>query len=117
VTKRRSLSRAEREAIAERDDWVCGICRDPIGKYEAWEIDHHHALGRGGAHDDENFRAVHFDCHKAKTKDDVKEIAKTNRLVEKWAGRRQSKKEQRLAAMEANRPQPVAERQTTEVDR
>ena len=124
---RPTFSKSQRLQIAERDGWVCGICKTAIGKYEAFEVDHHHALGRGGEHADDNFRAVHkIPCHRDKSKIDTKEYAKTKRIADeheahelamKRGARRLSKKAMRIADIKANAIEPVGgERQTTEVD-
>lgn len=76
--------------------FICGICGKPIVPGQPVQFDHHHAVGRGGAHSVKALRPVHaaktgdFDCHTRKTAHprgphtaiggDTYEAAKTKRL-------------------------------------
>ncbi len=126
--RRRSLSRPEREAIAARDSWICGAhtdfgCHNTVIKNSAWQIDH--IVAWELTHDDspENLQLLCWDCHQAKTQIDRSAINKSSRqrdkhdahtLALKRGERRLSKRDQRRAKMDANRPPST--RQTTEVD-
>lgn len=64
-TRSRSGSREQRLArfVLLRDKGMCYLC----GQGGAQEADHVHELQHGGADHPSNMRAVHIDCHKAKT--------------------------------------------------
>lgn len=81
---RRKLSHKDKLEILIRQS-VCPLCGERLGKLEDVDFDHEQALARGGDDTNDNLRAVHRDCHKSKTKTDVKEIAKTKRLDKKNA--------------------------------
>lgn len=44
------------------------MCGGVLGSIEETDFDHEHALALGGADTIENLRAVHKDCHAAKTR-------------------------------------------------
>jgi 5-methylcytosine-specific restriction endonuclease McrA len=46
-----------------------------------FQIDHSTPLHHGGAHHPNNWMVVHVECHKAKTKLDVKASAKIKRII------------------------------------
>ncbi|MEO1102704.1 MAG: HNH endonuclease signature motif containing protein [Pseudomonadota bacterium] len=46
---------------------LCPLCGEKLGRLDDTEFDHIHALALGGEDTIENLRAVHTDCHKAKT--------------------------------------------------
>lgn len=76
-----------REAICLAHGWVCVICTgkiDPVR--EKWILEHLLALAAGGSDDDENLGPAHYKCAIEKTKDDVKTIAKINRVRSKHLG-------------------------------
>ena len=110
MTARRSLSRAARAEILYAQEGRCAICGRNIHPYGNFQIDHAHALGLAGADDDDNLRAVHEDCHKKKTKRDVKDMGKQERLARARAAhdeamargkRRPNAKERAKAKMDA----------------
>lgn len=91
--KRKSISKKKRAEIFLAHDGVCWLCREKItdGLYD---IDHQIAreiMGEG-ADEDSNLAPAHKLCHREKTKDDVKAIAKSNRI------RRQANPETRRMA-------------------
>ena len=55
--------------IAERDHWMCGICRKPVNKTRkfpdplAGSIDHLLPVSCGGDHDPSNLQLAHFRCN------------------------------------------------------
>lgn len=78
--KRPSISKAKRARIFLAHDGVCWLCKLKIGADEPYDIDHQVSRELGGSDEDDNLAPAHKDCHKAKTKADVKAIAKSNRI-------------------------------------
>ncbi len=60
------------QEIAERDEWTCGICGDPVDREVAWpdpdspSLDHIVPLSRGGAHAPRNMQLAHLGCNASK---------------------------------------------------
>jgi 5-methylcytosine-specific restriction endonuclease McrA len=58
--------------IAERDDWRCHLCGDPVDSALSWpdpmspSLDHVVPLSLGGMHAPENVRLAHLRCNTAK---------------------------------------------------
>lgn len=52
----------DREAIFERDEWLCGICGEPVEADEA-TLDHIVPISLGGADEPSNVRLAHFLCN------------------------------------------------------
>ncbi len=128
---RPAFSRGQRLAIAERDDWICNPrhgdgCAKLVEPNSNWQADHILPDGLGGATTVENGQLLCYECHQTKThgRDNPKMYKADRQRAEheahqdamKRGERRQSKLELRRAAMTANRPEPLAERVTTEVD-
>ena len=84
--KRRRLTRNERLQIFEDSGGVCHICEQQINAGEPWEADHPEPLWMGGDDSPEALRPAHIHCHKRKTADDKKRIAKTKRIRQKHLG-------------------------------
>ena len=80
--KRKSISKKKRIEIFLAHGGICWICKLKIGADEPFDIDHQIAreLMGEGADEDYNLAPAHKPCHKAKTKVDVKAIAKSNRI-------------------------------------
>lgn len=83
--KRRTLSAKVRTAIHERDSGICHLCGDFVPLDEV-EFDHVIPFALGGADEITNLAPVHKVCHAAKTKGDVKQIAKAKRVHKKHHG-------------------------------
>ena len=55
--------------VFERDDWLCGLCGEPVDKDLAWpdptsaSLDHIIPLSRGGAHTLDNVQLAHLVCN------------------------------------------------------
>ncbi len=89
---RRKLSMSDKLNILVRQA-VCPLCGEPLDVLTDIDFDHEQALARGGTDTNDNIRAVHRDCHKAKTfgtggttrGSDVYEAAKSKRLERKNA--------------------------------
>lgn len=62
----------DREEIAERDGWRCGLCQRRVGKSYVWpdprsaSIDHIEPLSVGGKHRRENVILAHLGCNQSK---------------------------------------------------
>lgn len=61
------------QAVAERDDWTCGICLKPVPK--TWpeddrsqmpSLDHILPIARGGSHTWDNVQLAHYRCNLSK---------------------------------------------------
>jgi hypothetical protein len=53
--------------IADRDGWVCGICKLPIEAGDAIHIDHKIPKSMGGNGDFDNMQLAHYHCNMAKS--------------------------------------------------
>ena len=83
----RRMSTSRRARIFEQNDGICHICDQPIdGTRERWEVEHVIALEISRDDSDENLRPAHVNCHKEKTKEDAKTIAKCKRVEAKHRG-------------------------------
>lgn len=77
----------QREAICVAHEWVCVICKhkiDPVK--QKWILEHLLALAAGGTDTEDNMGPAHQKCAIEKTKDDVKTIAKINRVRARHLG-------------------------------
>lgn len=84
AAKRPSISKKTRVIIFERDGGICWICKGKIAANEPWDADHMLSRELGGSDDIENLAPAHRDpCHRNKSKEDVRLIAKGNRLIRK----------------------------------
>ena len=79
--KRPSMTKARRARIFLTHEGICWLCKIKIGSDEPWDADHQLARELGGSDDDDNLAPAHKDCHRTKTKEDVRLIAKGNRLI------------------------------------
>lgn len=73
--KRRALKRKlpaddiKPRDVYDRDNWICGICGDPVDKNIKWpdpmspSLDHVKPLSKGGHHVWENVACSHLDCN------------------------------------------------------
>lgn len=52
----------DREAIFERDGWLCGICGEQVERHHA-SLDHIVPISLGGAHEPSNVRLAHSLCN------------------------------------------------------
>lgn len=83
ATKRPSISKAKRARIFLAHDGICWLCKFKIGADEPYDIDHQVSRELGGSDEDDNLAPAHKDCHREKSKADVKAIAKSNRIIRK----------------------------------
>jgi 5-methylcytosine-specific restriction endonuclease McrA len=89
--KRRNWTALQRLGIFMSHGGVCHLCDSKILMNEKWDLEHVIPLAMGGDDDEENLRPAHKACHKAKTKDDVKAVAKAKRRQAKHLGAKASK--------------------------
>jgi 5-methylcytosine-specific restriction endonuclease McrA len=87
MTDRRSFSQEKRREILARQSGKCACGKEL--KAGMFEIDHVQALIHGGDNADDNLRAICFDCHKDKTRKDVQERSRGDRIA---VGGKQSKR-------------------------
>ena len=84
---RRSWTIRRKLAVFEVHSGKCHICGLRIdGTKEAWELEHLVPIAMGGEDDETNVAPAHVKCHKGKTKTDVAQIAKANRVRAKHNG-------------------------------
>lgn len=90
---RRHISARERMDIWTRCGGVCHICGAKIdGTHEAWDVEHIIALAMGGDDHGDNLAPAHRSCHRRKTAEDVRAVAKAARMQQRAAGiKRQSR--------------------------
>ncbi len=87
MTRRRSWTARRRLALFEAHKGTCHICGQQIdGTREVWEVEHIIPIAMGGEDDEANAAPAHQLCHKSKTKADVSQIAKANRVRAKHNG-------------------------------
>ena len=84
---RRPMTRSRKVRIFEVAGGICHICGSKIdGVRERWDAEHVIPLAAGGDDDDDNLRPAHVACHRGKTTEDAKVIAKTKRVRAKHMG-------------------------------
>jgi 5-methylcytosine-specific restriction enzyme A len=84
---RRPLTTLQRAKLFLDHGGMCHICSYKIVvPNEAWQVEHVVPFAMGGKDDVTNMRPAHVDCHAAKTKNDVKAIAKVKRIQAKHIG-------------------------------
>jgi 5-methylcytosine-specific restriction protein A len=88
VTPRKPISTKNRRKFFEMRGGICALCAGIINPaIEAWEIEHVIPLAMGGVDDlPTNGELVHAKCHKAKTRDDMKNLGKAKRREAKHTG-------------------------------
>lgn len=72
--------------IFERHNGVCHLSGRKIAPGDKWELEHIKALCNGGEHRESNMAPALSTAHKAKTADDRKEKAKTDRIRKRHLG-------------------------------
>lgn len=86
MTDRIRLSVRKRAEFFTSKGGKCALCDGKIAVGQPWHIDHIIALELGGADEEGNWQLVHDRCHRTKTKDDVRTIAKSNRIRARHMG-------------------------------
>ena len=82
----RRMSTRRRAAILAANENTCHICEGKIGVGDAWDADHVIPLEISGDDSDGNLAPAHIACHRAKSKGDVRQIAKAKRVKAKHEG-------------------------------
>lgn len=77
-TPRRGFTAKQRQAVIEAWDGLCHCCGETIEG--PWDVDHIIPIALGGLHEPSNWAPIMRDHHKAKSRADVKAIAKVNRI-------------------------------------
>lgn len=79
--KRKSFTPAQRARIFSAHDGRCYLCGEKIARGTDWHVEHVIPWALTHDNSDENLRPAHpgGECHAAKTKADVKQIAKAKR--------------------------------------
>lgn len=57
--------RIDPRSIFERDEGICGICKQPVPP-DRYEIDHIIPISRGGRHVESNLQTAHVSCNRRK---------------------------------------------------
>lgn len=85
---RKSLRRNQRAELFLEHGGICHICKCRIHaeRGERWEVEHVEAREIGGRDDWDNLRPAHVKCHKLKTAEDKRVIAKCNRIRNRHYG-------------------------------
>lgn len=84
---RRSMTPARKRRIHERENGLCGRCKEPVPMFgPEVEYDHYSQIAISCDDTDENVFPLHVDCHKAKTASDAKARAKVERQRLKFIG-------------------------------
>ena len=69
--------------IFEREGGICYLCGGKINVGDQWDVDHVVAVINSGANTESNLKPVHRACHRVKTKADVVEKTKVQRIRQK----------------------------------
>lgn len=67
---RSALTKLDKEKIAAKQKWRCGVCKKLFDEFCKYEIDHAIALSHGGRNSESNLWALCVACHKKKTYDE-----------------------------------------------
>ncbi|CAN7304835.1 HNH endonuclease [Phenylobacterium sp. LjRoot164] len=78
ATQRKGFTKAQRRGVWTAYDGCCAGCDEPL--VPGWAIDHRIPLELGGLHEPSNWQALCTDCHKGKTREDIRQIAKARRI-------------------------------------
>lgn len=85
--KRKSRNAKERARLFNLFEGKCYLCKGQIdGTKEAWEIEHVIPIAQGGEDEDSNLQLAHAKCHKAKTAEDMGNIARAKRREARHTG-------------------------------
>jgi 5-methylcytosine-specific restriction endonuclease McrA len=89
--KRKTLSKTAKLRIIMERHW-CRLCGKPLGDLDDLDWDHVIPLALGGTQTEDNFEPVHKACHKIKTREDVRQISKAKRIIERRNGQRKPRR-------------------------
>lgn len=68
---RSALTKRDKEIIAAKQRWRCGVCDQLFDASARYEIDHGIALSLGGRNNESNLWAICITCHKKITEDEM----------------------------------------------
>lgn len=77
--QRGSLSPQRRARLFAERGGKCAVCTRKLSPGDDWDVDHIHALERGGTDDDGNLQVICGWCHTTKTAEDHSEAGKLRR--------------------------------------
>ncbi len=90
--RRKKLTPNQRVSIFHRDNGVCYLCGLPVDPLkQKWDCDHVEPRYFTGSDDLKEFRLAHNECHKDKTREDIKIISKSKRIQQKELGVKKKK--------------------------
>jgi 5-methylcytosine-specific restriction protein A len=108
MARRKARNNKERARLFALKGGICSLCNGTIQTGEAWDIEHRIPFEISRDDSDDNLDLAHNKCHKAKTKNDVKDIAKAKRREERQKGIRRPKGKLKSAPF----PKPEKERKS-----
>lgn len=77
--KRRSFTARQRNEVANRQDWLCNICKCDLWGIR-FDVDHIQRLDALGKHEPDNWQALCVPCHAVKSRVDNREAKKGRRI-------------------------------------
>ena len=77
--KRRSFTARQRNEVANRQEWLCNICKCDLWGIR-FDVDHVQRLDALGKHEPNNWQALCVPCHADKTRTDNREAKKGARV-------------------------------------
>jgi hypothetical protein len=81
-TPRKDFTKRQKAQVYTAQKGICACgCNKPLPS--VFDVDHRIPLANGGAHDLANWQGMIPACHRAKTREDVRAIAKCKRLIRK----------------------------------
>lgn len=80
ATPRKAFTRGEQYEAMRRQKGACALCPKDISYMTPFHLDHVLPLELGGQTCLSNLQLLCLDCHKAKTREDIKRIRKAARL-------------------------------------
>lgn len=84
--KRKGMTASQRLRFFEEHKGICHICERKIQPGEPWDRDHVIPLELEGLDEPSNWRPAHDACHAKKTRQDIKNIRKAQRVKQKHYG-------------------------------
>lgn len=78
--KRKRWSKKQRAEIFAENGGRCYLCGEKIPAGEEYDLDHVLALDLTGPDDPGNLKPAHKGCHREKTAEDIRRIAKARRI-------------------------------------
>ncbi|MHA1679757.1 MAG: HNH endonuclease [Promethearchaeota archaeon] len=68
---RSALTKRDKEIIAAKQKWRCGVCKELFDESGRYEVDHGVALSLGGRNNESNLWALCITCHKEITEKEM----------------------------------------------